>query len=201
MFIESGVIELLGNVGQAEALVGLVLDASSRAPALPQQGYFEDREINAVLDMSRTGARVIILVTVLAAVGYWLYAMFMLMSSEGDSRGLERSREVIWNVVKGLMLGVCAYLIINGAVTLYINANDLAAVVRFWEESQFEGEFSLNDLLQGEIALEGEVLMLGGDGSPIACEDGLNTAARDAGWSWNGSGVGGTGVPGCTRTN
>ena len=201
MFLESGVTELLGSAGQADLLVSVVLDVFTRAPGLPQEAYFEDQEINAVLDMSRTGARVIILVTVLAAVGYWLYAMFVLMSSEGDSRGLERSREIIWKVVKGLMLGVSAYLLINGAVTLYINASDLGAVVRFWEDSQFEGEFDLNELLEGEVALEGEVLMLGGDGSPIACKDGLDDIATDAGWSWSGSGVGGTGVPGCTRTN
>lgn len=202
MLLESGVIEVLGNAGRAETLVNVpFLDVAVRTSGLPQQAYFEDQEINAVLDMSRTGARVIILVTVLAAVGYWLYAMFVLMSSEGDSRGLERSREVIWNIVKGLMLGVCSYLIINGAVTLYINAGDLADVVRFWDDTEFGAEFNLDELLTSEIALDGEVLMLGGDGRPIACEDGLEDIARDAGWTWNGGGVGGTGVAGCIRTN
>ena len=201
MLLESGVIEVLGNAGRAETLVNVPLDVAVRASGLPQQAHFEDQEINAVLDMSRTGARVIILVTVLAAVGYWLYAMFVLMSSEGDSRGLERSREVIWNIVKGLMLGVCSYLIINGAVTLYINAGDLADVVRFWDDSEFAGEFNLNELLTSEIALEGEVLMLGGDGRPISCKDGLDDIARNAGWTWNGSGVGGTGVAGCVKAN
>ena len=201
MLLDSAAIELLGNVAQAESLVSVALDVTLRACGLPQETHFEDQEINAVLDMSRTGARVIILVTVLAAVGYWLYAMFVLMSSDGDSRGLERSREIIWNIVKGLMLGVCSYLIINGAVTLYINAGDLADVVRFWDDSEFAGEFNLDELLTNEVALEGEVLMLGGDGRPIACEDGLDGIATDAGWRWNGSGVGGTGVAGCMRTN
>lgn len=201
MLLDSGAIELLGNVGMPESLVSVALDVTARAPGLPQEAYFEDQEINAVLDMSRTGARVIILVTVLAAVGYWLYAMFVLMSSEGDSRGLERSREMIWSIVKGLMLGVCSYLIINGAVTLYINAGDLADVVRFWDDSEFGAEFNLDELLASEIALEGEVLMLGSEGRPIACEDGLDDTATDAGWRWNGSGVGGTGVAGCVKTN
>ena len=105
MLIESAVIELVGNVGQAEFLINLASDVSMRASGLPQEAYFEDREINAVLDMSRTGARVIILVTVLAAVGYWLYAMFVLMSSDGDSRGLERSREIIWKHCEGADAG------------------------------------------------------------------------------------------------
>ena len=121
--------------------------------------------------------------------------MFVIMYSAGEVRGLERSREIIWNVVKGLMLGVCSYLIINGAVTLYINAGDLGDVVRFWDDTQFDGEFNLNELLTNEIALEGEVLMLGGDGRPIACQDGLDDIATDAGWTverrwrrWNGGG-------------
>ncbi len=201
MFLDSEVIELLGNAGQTESLVGVALDITVRACGLPQEAYFEDREMNAVLDMSRTGARVIILVTVLAAVGYWLYAMFVLMSSDGDSRGLERSRDIIWSIVKGLMLGVCSYLIINGAVTLYINAGDLEDVVRFWDDSQFDGEFNLDEVLASETALEGEVLMLGGDGRPIACKDSLEGIARNAGWTWNGNGVGGTGVAGCVKTD
>lgn len=201
MLLDSGAIELLGNVGRPESLVSVALEVTARDPGLPQEAYFEDQEINAVLDMSRTGARVIILVTVLAAVGYWLYAMFVLMSSEGDSRGLERSREIIWSIVKGLMLGVCSYLIINGAVTLCINAGDLADVVRFWDDSEFGAEFNLDELLASEIALEGEVLMMGSEGRPIACEDDLDDTATDAGWRWNGGGVGGTGVAGCVKTN
>ena len=201
MLLESGLIELIGHIGEANPLVGAALDVALRPPGLPQEAYFEDQEINAVLDMSRTGARVIILVTVLASVGYWLYAMFVIMYSAGEVRGLERSREIIWNVVKGLMLGVCSYLIINGAVTLYINTGDLGDVVRFWDDTQFDGEFNLNELLTNEIALEGEVLMLGGDGRPIACQDGLDDIATDAGWTWNGGGVGGTGVAGCIKTN
>ncbi len=200
MFLDLSGIELLGHMEEADRLVRSVLDVATRPPGVPQEAFFEDQEVKAVLDMSRTGARVIILVTVLAAVGYWLYAMFVLMSAGGDARGLERCRDIIWSVVKGLMLGVCSYLIINGAVTLYINAGDLGDIVRFWDESQFEGEFSLNELLSGEIALEGEVLMLGGDGRPVACQDGLEDIAQDAGWTWSGSGVGGTGVPGCIRT-
>ena len=201
MVLEPGVLEVLGYLERADALVDAALDVGVRASGLPQQGFFEGvEEANAVLDMSRTAARVIILVTVLAAVGYWLYAMFMLMSSGGEDRGVERSREIIWSVVKGLMLGVCSYLIINGAVTLYINAGNIDNVVRFWEDSRFEGEFNLNEVLTSEIAVEGEVLMLGDGGRPISCQDGLDDAAQEAGWAWNAD-LGGTGVAGCVKTN
>ena len=64
MLLESGLIELIGHIGEADPLVGAALDVALRPPGLPQEAYFEDQEINAVLDMSRTGARVIILVTV-----------------------------------------------------------------------------------------------------------------------------------------
>jgi len=201
MSLETGVIELLGYAERADSLVSAALEVGVRATGLPQEAFFEGmEEANVVLDMSRTAARLIILVTVLAAVGYWLYAMFVLMSSGGDTKGVERSREIIWSVVKGLMLGVCSYLIINGAVTLYINSADIGNVVRFWEESEFEGEFNLNELLTSEVAVEGEVLMLGGGGRPISCQEDLDDVAEDAGWAWN-TDLGGTGVRGCVRTN
>ena len=111
MLIETGAVELMQQVGHAEQLVSSTLDVALRESPQPQEAFFEDREINAVLDMSRTAARLIILVTVVAAFGYWTYAMYLLMSAGDESRRLERCREVIWNVVKGLVLGVCSYLI------------------------------------------------------------------------------------------
>ena len=101
-------------------------------------------------------------------------------------------------MVKGLVLGVCSYLIISGAVTLYINSADVSWVVRFWDDAAFEEEFDLNDLLEGEIALEGEVIMLDGAGRPVVCQDGLEQAALDAGWVWV-TGIEGTGLEGCSR--
>ena len=198
MLIEIGAVELMQQIGQAEQLVRSALDGALRESALPQEAFFEDKEINAVLDMSRTAARLIILVTVVAAFGYWMYAMYLLMSSEGESRRLERCREAIWNVVKGLVLGVCSYLIINGAVTVYINSGDIGDVVRFWDDASFEGDFDLNELLDGEVALEGEVIMLDGAGRPVVCQDGLDQVAQDAGWIWV-TGIEGTGLDGCSK--
>ena len=80
---------------QFEQLVGPALDVALRQSPLPQEAFFEDKEMNAVLDMSRTAARLIILVTVVAAFGYWTYAMYLLMSTGDESRRLERCREVI----------------------------------------------------------------------------------------------------------
>ena len=198
MFIETGAVELMHQVGQAEQLVRSAVDVALREAPQPQEAFFEDKEINAVLDMSRTAVRLIILVTVVAAFGYWTYAMYLLMSAGDESRRLERCREVIWNVVKGLVLGVCSYLIVSGAVTLYINSADVSRVVRFWDDTAFEDEFELNDLLEGEVALEGEVIMLDGTGRPVVCRDGLEQAARDAGWVWV-TGIEGTGLDGCSR--
>ncbi len=198
MLIETGAVELIQQVGQAEQLVISAFDVAPRELPQPQEAFFEDREINAVLDMSRTAARLIILVTVVTAFGYWTYAMYLLMLAGDEARRLERCREVIWNVVKGLVLGVCSYLIISGAVTLYINSADISRVVRFWDDAAFEEEFNLNDLLEGEVALEGEVIMLDGGGRPVVCRDGLEEAARDAGWVWV-TGIEGTGLDGCSR--
>ena len=198
MLIETGAVELMQQVGQAEQLVSSTLDVALRESPQPQEAFFEDKEINAVLDMSRTAARLIILVTVVAAFGYWTYAMYLLMSAGDESRRLERCREVIWSVVKGLVLGVCSYVIISGAVTLYINSADISRVVRFWDDAAFEEEFDLNELLEGEVALEGEVIMLDGAGRPVVCRDGLEQAALDAGWVWV-TGVEGTGLDGCSR--
>ena len=186
------------QMGQAEQLLKSALDAALQKSPPPQEAFFEDREVNAVLDISRTAARLIILVTVVAAFGYWTYAMYLLMSAGDESRRLERCREVIWNVVKGLVLGVCSYLIINGAVTVYLNSAEVSRVVRFWDDAAFEGEFELNALLGGEVALEGEVIMLDGTGRPIVCRDGLEQAARDAGWAWV-TGIEGTGLDGCSK--
>ena len=198
MLIEIGAVELMQQAGQAEQLVRSAFEVALRESPQPQEAFFEDREINAVLDISRTAARLIILVTVVAAFGYWTYAMYLLMSAGDESRRLERCREVIWNVVKGLVLGVCSYLIVSGAVTLYVNSADISRVVRFWDDAAFDGEFELNDLLGKEVALEGEVIMLDGAGRPVVCQDGLAQAARDAGWVWV-TGIEGTGLDGCSR--
>lgn len=198
MLNETGAVELLQQAGHAGQLVISAFDVALRESPQPQEAFFEDREINAVLDMSRTAARLIILVTVVAAFGYWTYAMYLLMLAGDESRRLERCREVIWNVVKGLVLGVCSYLIISGAVTLYVNSADISRVVRFWDDSAFDDEFDLNELLEGEVALEGEVIMLEGVGRPVVCRDGLEEAARDAGWVWV-RGIEGTGLDGCSR--
>ena len=198
MLIEIGAIELMQQAGQAEQLVRSAFEVALRESPQPQEAFFEDREINAVLDISRTAARLIILVTVVAAFGYWTYAMYLLMSAGDESRRLERCREVIWNVVKGLVLGVFSYLIVSGAVTLYVNSADISRVVRFWDDAAFDGEFELNELLEGEVALEGEVILLDGAGRPVVCQDGLEQAARDAGWVWV-TGIEGTGLDGCSR--
>lgn len=198
MLIETGSVELMQQAGQAEQMVRSALDVALRESPQPQEAFFEDREINAVLDISRTAARLIIIVTVVAAFGYWTYAMYLLMSAADESRRLERCREVIWSVVKGLVLGVCSYLIISGAVTLYINSAEISRVVRFWDDAAFEEGFDLNRLLEGEVALEGEVIMLDGAGRPVICRDGLEQAARDAGWVWM-TGIEGTGLDGCSR--
>lgn len=198
MLNETGVVELLQQAGHAGQLVISAFDVALRESPQPQEAFFEDREINAVLDMSRTAARLIILVTVVAAFGYWTYAMYLLMLAGDESRRLERCREVIWNVVKGLVLGVCSYLIISGAVTLYVNSADISRIVRFWDDAAFDDEFDLNELLEGEVALEGEVIMLEGAGRPVVCRDGLEEAARDAGWVWV-TGIGGTGLDGCSK--
>ena len=198
MLIETGAIELVQQVGQAEQLISSAFDVALRESPQPQEAFFEDREINAVLDMSRTAARLIILVTVVAAFGYWTYAMYLLMLAGDESRRLERCREVIWNVVKGLVLGVCSYLIVSGAVTLYVNSADISRVVRFWDDAAFAEEFDFDELLGGEVALEGEVIMLDGAGRPVVCRDGLEQAARDAGWVWV-TGIEGTGLDGCSR--
>lgn len=198
MLIETGAVELMQQAGQAEQLVRSAFDMALRNPPQPQEAFFEDREIGAVLDMSRTAARLIILVTVVAAFGYWTYAMYLLMLAGDESRRLERCREVIWNVVKGLVLGVCSYLIVSGAVTLYINSADISRVVRFWDDAAFAEEFDFDELLGGEVALEGEVIMLDGAGRPVVCRGGLEQAARDAGWVWV-TGIEGTGLDGCSR--
>ncbi len=198
MLNETGAVELLQQAGYAGQLVISAFDVALRESPQPQEAFFEDREINAVLDMSRTAARLIILVTVVAAFGYWTYAMYLLMLAGDEARRLERCREVIWNVVKGLVLGVCSYLIISGAVTLYVNSADISRVVRFWDDAAFDDEFDLNELLEGEVALEGEVIMLEGAGRPVVCQDGLEQAARDAGWVWV-TGIEGTGLDGCSR--
>ncbi len=198
MFIETGATELTQQLVPAAQLVSSAFDGTLLKSALPQEAFFEDREINAVLDISRTTARLIILVTVIAAFGYWMYAMYLLMASAGESRQLERCREVIWNVVKGLVLGVCSYLIINGAVTLYINSAGIGDVVRFWDDTTLQGEVDLDELLEGEVALEGEVIMLDGAGAPVVCRDGLAQVARDAGWIWV-TGIEGTGLDGCSN--
>ena len=198
MLIETGAVELMQQAGQAEQLVRSAFDMALRELPQPQESFFEDREIGAVLDMSRTAARLIILVTVVAAFGYWTYAMYLLMLAGDEARRLERCREVIWNVVKGLVLGVCSYLIVSGAVTLYINSADISRVVRFWDDAAFAEEFDFDELLGGEVALEGEVIMLDGVGRPVVCRDGLEQAARDAGWVWV-TGIEGTGLDGCSR--
>lgn len=184
--VEHVLPESLYLLGQAEP----ILDWTA-GTALPTKGVhaqltnFEDREINAVLDMSRSVARFIILLTVLAAIGFFIYAMILLIVSQGESKRLEQAREVILNVFKGLLLGICAYLVLNGIVTVVINAASPDQVVRFWEESQFEGEFNLDSLLARRVELEGVVLMLDSSSSPIVCESPLHQTAIDAGWRWD----------------
>lgn len=169
---------------QAEPLFGWASGVPVQSKIVPEQTHFEEREINAILDMGRSFARFIILLTVAASFIFFGWAMFLIIVSQGEARNLEKAREVIMNIVKGLLLGVCSYLVLNTAVTIFINASTVGEVVRFWEDSEFEGEFTLDSLLGRQYEQPGVVLMLDGEGNAIICKQVLDMEAREAGWKY-----------------
>ena len=164
------------------------------------QQHFEDTSVNAALDFSRSIARAII---VLAVVGilpaYWVFMMIQLASSGADPRRLERVRNTFWRLVQGLAGLVCAYIVLNFSVTLAILLSGFTDIVLFWDPMIFgTGDFSLDTILGGEVAVAGEILLVDGGGNPIICETPLDMLASDVGWVYVPD-LEGTGVSGCER--
>lgn len=181
--------------GREIADVGMVL-----AREWAQQMHFEDESVNAALSFSRSMMRVFMVVTVAAIMPmYWIFLMVMLASSGGDPRRLERVRYSFWALVQALAVMVTAYVIINFSVTFAFLISGVTDIVLFWDPMIFDsGDFSLDKVLQEEVALEGSVLMLFGDSETVICENPLHSVALDAGWQYVPD-IAGTGVSGCER--
>ncbi|MCY4577526.1 MAG: hypothetical protein OXD31_00615 [Chloroflexi bacterium] len=186
-------LQLTSSQAREVADVGMVV-----AREWAQQLHFEDKSVNAGLDFSRSMMRVFMVITVGAVMPmYWVFLMVMLATAGGDPRRLERVRHAFWALVQALALMVTAYVVVNFSVTFAFLISGVADVVLFWDPMIFEtGDFSLDKVLQDEVALEGEVLMLFGDSETILCESALDPTAVDAGWSYVPD-IAGTGIPGC----
>ena len=198
MIIEPLMHELLQQTGchaREVADVGMVV-----AREWAQQVHFEDESVNAGLDFSRSMMRVFMVITVGAVMPmYWVFLMVILATAGGDPRRLERVRHAFWALVQALALMVTAYVLINFSVTFAFLISEVADIVLFWDPTIFDtGDFSLDKVLQDEVALKGEVLMLFGDSETILCESALDAEAVDAGWSYVPD-IAGTGIPGCVR--
>ncbi|MDE2688594.1 MAG: hypothetical protein OXI16_14005 [Chloroflexota bacterium] len=150
------------------------------------QQKFDDKEVNAALDYSRTFAHVFIVGAVAVLPAYFIYLMMLLAGSGGDSRKLEDFRSKFWNLTKGLVVVLGGYAGINLAVGLAIFISEAGNFVFFWSPAQVDGfNFSLGALLGNEgIALLGETIMLQGDGIPVVCKDPLDAIAEEAGWRY-----------------
>ena len=188
-------------------ILRLAVSADSLAEAGVQIGHswasqqhFVDKEVNAALDYSRSFARVFIVGAVVVLPAYFIYLMLLLAGSAGDARKLDDFRSKFWNLTKGLVVVLLGYVGINLAVSLAISISEIGNVVLFWEPTPFDWfDFSIDQILQGEVALEGETIMLQGNGEPVLCESGLETIAADAGWDYVPD-LHSTGIGGCTRS-
>ena len=165
-----------------------------------QQMHFEDESVNAALSFSRSMMRVFMVITVAAIMPmYWIFLMVMLASSGGDPRRLERVRYSFWVLVQALAVMVAAYVIINFSVTFAFLITGVTDIVLFWDPMIFDtGDFTLDRILQEEVALQGSVLMLTGESQAIICQDPLDALALEAGWQYVPD-LAGTGVSGCER--
>ena len=189
-------------------ILRLAMSAGSLAEAGVQLGHwwvsqqnFEDTEVNAALDYSRSFARVFIVGAVVVLPGYLIYLMLLLAGSGGDARRLEDFRSKFWNLTKGLVVVLGGYVGINLAVSLAISISEIGNVVLFWDPMIFDGfDFSFDKILTSEIALEGETIMLQGSGKPVLCESSLETVAVEAGWTFVPDVEGVTGINGCVRS-
>ena len=125
-------------------------------------------------------------------------AFLLMMLSGGDSRKLEKSREVLKNCFFGLVVSISSYLIISTAIVIFVHTVGLPNTVKFWDDSVFEGEFGIYSLLDDEeYALLGEVLVFEGD-SPVICNDSLSVFATARGWAWQPN-LYSTSLGGCIR--
>lgn len=198
MIIEPVMLELLQQTSyhaREAADVGMVA-----AREWAQQQHFDDQSVNAGLDFSRSMMRVFMVITVGAVMPmYWVFLMVMFASAGGDPRRLERVRHAFWAMVQALALMVTAYVVINFSVTFAFLISGVADIVLFWDPMVFDsGDFSLDKVLEDEVALKGEVLMLYGDAETILCQSSLDPAAVDAGWNYVPE-IPGTEIPGCVR--
>lgn len=183
---------------QALSIDEAVRPVFEQVRAFPQQQHFEDDAARALIDISRTFARFFIILAVTLSVGYTGYGAWLLMASGGESQKLDQSRDVLRNVLVGLTLSICSYLIISIAVSVVISTVGLPETVSFWSPETFDDEFGIGSLLDGkEYALQGEVLLLE-NGGPIICDEILEKTARDKGWVWI-SNIEGTGLGGCLK--
>ena len=196
MYIEV-VDALLIGAESVEALRVGVSDVGVR-DFWPQQ-QFQEQGILAIIEMGRMLARFMIMLTVLVAGGYWTYGSYMLMSAGGDPQRLDKGRAVFKSVLVGVAISVGSYLIVTGAVNIYVGASGVAQIVQFWDPAVFDDGLRLGELFTDtEIAVAGEVLLFGGS-VPVVCQDGLETAAVNAGWVWQDALRGIDGVGGCSR--
>lgn len=181
---------------------------NSAYPHLNALQGFKDERIQGVLEFCRMIARTIIIMTALLAVAFWSCGSYILLSSGGDERRLERGREVFRRVFIGVTLAVSSYLLVSTAVNIYVGATGLNEIITFWDDDVFDGGVVYTDLLPHnyEIAFEGEVLLIDKGDKPIVCKRGVETieAAIVEGWNYRDDvteGRGNVEVAGCYRTN
>lgn len=184
--------------------LNLTLDVSnetSRAVVQGQQFDDGDKGIKAIIELSRMASRFFILLAVSISVVSIAFAAYVLASSGGDARRLDKGRDIIKQTVIGLFLAVFSYVIVSGVIAVYtqVAGSDGAAAAQWKGSLSDDGEFNFDDLLDSDfIAHKGEALYF--DGLDIVvCDENVESDAN-RGWAWIDADVSNS-LPGLCKQN
>lgn len=151
----------------------------------PHQQYSGDIEMIAGLQLTRSFARLFIMLAVASSFLFVGYGAFLLMAAGGEARRIERAMEVFKNVGIGLVVAVGSYLIVSIAIVFLVRNIGAAETVSYWDESVFQDDFGFHRLIDPadyrDYAMQGEVFVLDGL-TPIVCEHPLPAEATSRGW-------------------
>lgn len=158
---------------------------TARAAVPGQQFSDEDEGIKAVIELSRMGSRLFILLAVSISIVSIVFAAYVLASSGGDARRLDKGRDIMKQTVIGLFLSVFSYVIVSGVITVYVNVagSDGAAAGQWSGSLSDDGDLALDDLLDSDaVAHEGEALYFDGL-DVVVCGSGVSPD-DNRGWDW-----------------
>lgn len=164
-----------------------------------QQFSDRDEGIKAVIELSRMGSRLFILLAVSISVVSIVFAAYTLASSGGDARRLDKGRDIMKQTIIGLFLAVFSYVIVSSVITIYANVagSDAVAAGQWADTLSDDGDLSVDGLLDSDAVAHADEALYFDGYDVIVCESGVS-ADDNLGWDWvAGSG----GIPGHCKRN